>query len=70
MANFDVSGACVNADTPEDKFILLNIEGEFLDIMCKVNPKNNKNVRVENVVRVLYLHILKSLYGYKEYVLM
>ena len=44
VAIFDVPGAYLNTDTPEDKFILLNIEGDFVDIMCEVNPKHKKNV--------------------------
>ena len=55
--------AYLNADTPEDKFISLNIEGEFVEIMCKVNSKHKKNVRVDNGVTVLYLQLLKALYG-------
>ena len=50
---YDVPGAYLNADIPEDKFILLNIEGEFVEIMCKVNPKHKKNVRADNGVKVL-----------------
>ena len=53
VAIYDVSGAYLNADIPEDKVILLNIEGEFVDIMCKVNPKHKKTVRVKNGVKVL-----------------
>ena len=33
-------------DMPEAKFILLNIEGELMDIMCEVNPKHNKYIHV------------------------
>ena len=39
---FDVPRAYLNEDMPEDKFILLNVEGEFVDIMCEVNPKHKK----------------------------
>ena len=67
---FDVPGAYLNADIPEDKSILLNIEGEFVDIMCEVNPKHKKDIRVENRVKVLYLRLLKSLYGCMESALM
>ena len=67
---FDVPGAYLNADTTEYKFILLKIEGEFVDIMCEVNPKHKKNVRLENGVKVLYLRILKALYGCMEYALL
>ena len=31
-----------------------------------MNPKHKKNVRVEIVVKVLYLRLLKALYGYME----
>ena len=42
MEVFDVPGAYLNADMPEDKFILLKIEGECVDIMCEVNPEHKK----------------------------
>ena len=48
---------------PEYKFILVNIEGEFLDIMCEVNPKQEKNVRVENGLISPYVRLIKALYG-------
>ena len=38
----DVPGAYVNADMPEDEFILLNIKGVFMDIMCEVSLKHKK----------------------------
>ena len=63
---FVVPGAYLSADIPEDKFILLNIEGEFVDIMCEVNSEHKKNVRVENGVKVLHLCLLKALYGCME----
>ena len=63
---FGVHGAYLNSDIPEDKFILLNFEGRFVDIMCELNPKHKKNVSVENVLKVLYLRLLKALYGFME----
>ena len=53
VAIFDVPAAYLNEDMLEDKFILLKIEVEFVDIMCEVNPEHKKNVRVENGVKVL-----------------
>ena len=70
VAIFDVPGAYLNADMPEDKFILLNIEGEFVDIMWEVNPKHKKHVHVENGVKVLYLRLMKYLYVCMESALM
>ena len=46
MVISDVPGAYLNAEMPEDRFILLNIEGKFLDIMCEVNLKQKTNVHV------------------------
>ena len=37
VAIFDVPGAYLHADIG-GKFVLLKIEGEFVDIMCDVNP--------------------------------
>ena len=37
-----------------------------MDVMCEVNPKQKGNVRVKNGVKVLYLHLLKVLYGCME----
>ena len=43
---FDVPGEYINADIPEDKIFLIKIEGEFVDIMYKLNPKHKINVHV------------------------
>ena len=70
MVIFDVPGEYINADTPEDKSILLKVGGNFMNIMCELNPEQNKNVPVENVVKVIYLCLLKSLYWCMESALM
>ena len=63
MAILDVPGLYLNSDILEEKSRLLKIEGEFVDIMCDVNPEHKNNVRVENRVKVLYLQLLRYLYG-------
>ena len=70
MAIFDVPGTYVNANMLYEKFILLNTEGEFVDIMCKANPEHKKNVHVQNGVNVLYLGPPKARYGCMEYALL
>ena len=40
-AIFYVPGAYLQAKMPDDKFAILKIEGEFVDIMCEVNPVDN-----------------------------
>jgi hypothetical protein len=63
VAIFDVPGAYLNADMPEDKFVILKLEGRFVDIMREVNPEYLKDVCLGNGKKVLYLRILKALYG-------
>jgi len=63
-AVFDVPGAYLHADM--NKFALLKLEGEFVDIMCEVNPEFKDDVRYENGKKVLYVQILKALYGMIE----
>jgi hypothetical protein len=41
----------------------LKLEGAFVDIMCEVNPEYLPDVRFENGKKVLYLRVLKALYG-------
>ena len=67
---FDIPGAYLNAGMLEGKFILLNIEGDFFDIMCEVNPEHKKTVHVDNGVKVIYLRLIKYLYGCMEYALL
>ena len=37
MEIFDVPGAYLNGDMIEDKFVLLKLEDDFVDMMCEVN---------------------------------
>jgi hypothetical protein len=51
---------------PKDKRVLLKLVGEFVDIMCKVNPAYLPYVRYEFGKKVLYLRVLKAIYGMIE----
>ena len=42
--------------------MLLRLVGNFVDIMCQVNPEHVKNVTYENGKKVLYLEILQAIY--------
>jgi hypothetical protein len=46
-----------------DDFVLLKVEGASVDIMCRVSPEYIPFVTIENGKRVLYLQLLKALYG-------
>ena len=39
VAIFNIPGAYLNSNTQKEKFIILKIEDEFVDIMCKVYRK-------------------------------
>ena len=39
VAIFDVPGVYLHAKLLEDEFVLLKIEGPFVEIMCEVNPE-------------------------------
>ena len=45
MVIFDVPGAYLNSNMPEDKFVLLKLEDDFVDIMCEINPEFIKEVQ-------------------------
>ncbi|GFH49239.1 hypothetical protein CTEN210_05715 [Chaetoceros tenuissimus] len=66
VAVFDVPGAYLHTDLPDDKFALLKFEGQFVDIMLEVNPDFTESVRYEKGKKVLYCRILKALYGMIE----
>jgi len=66
VAIFDVPGAFLQACFPDDKFVVVIIEGKFVDIMCEVNTELKKFVRYENGKKVLILQLLKALYGCME----
>ena len=60
---FDVPGAYLHAEIPKGKTVLMKLRGEFVDIMCKVNPKYTEYTHMENGKRVLYLRVLRAIYG-------
>ena len=63
VAIFDAPGAYLNTYMPDEKDVRLKLEGKFMDIMYVVNTDRMPNTRYENGKKVLYLRILKALYG-------
>ena len=70
VAVVDVPGAYLHAEWPAGKRVLLKLVGKFVDIMCQVNPKYEPYVRTElrngKKTKVLYLKVLRALYGALE----
>ena len=63
VATFDIPGAYLHAEMPEDKNVVLKLRGKFVSIMCDINPEYKKFVRMEGKTNVLYLSVLRALYG-------
>ncbi len=61
VATADVAGAYLHADLED--FTLMKIEGESVDIMCNVCEDYKQFVTVEHGKKVLYIQLLKALYG-------
>ena len=61
VAIADVKGAYLLADMKG--FVLLKMSGESVDILCKVNSKYRQFVVEERGKKVIYLRLLKALYG-------
>ena len=70
VAVVDVPGAYLHAEWPTGKQVIMRLVGQFVDIMCQVNPKYLPYVRIElkngKKVKVLYLKVLRALYGALE----
>ena len=60
---FDVPGAYLQAEMPKEKNMLMKFRGDFVEIMCDVNPQYKKYVIEDNRKRVLYVRVLKAIYG-------
>ena len=44
--------------------MLLRIRDEFVDIMCEVNPDYKPYVKYYNGKKVLYVNVLRAIYGF------
>ena len=53
VQTFDVPGAYLHAEIPEDERVFMKFEKEFVDIMCEVNPEYKEHVRIKNGRKVL-----------------
>ena len=65
IAIADVPGAYLHALWPKGKKVLLKLRGKFVNIMCNVNLEYKKYIIYEGKKKqkVLYLRVLRALYG-------
>ncbi len=61
VAIADVAGAYLKAEMTD--FVLMKLEGATVDIMIELDPSLEDFVAVENGKRVLYMQLMKALYG-------
>jgi hypothetical protein len=61
VATADVTGAYLHADMND--FVVIKLTGDAVGLMCKANPKYQVFTTVEQGQNVLYLQLLKALYG-------
>ena len=70
VQTFDVPVAYLHAPLPDDKVVRMEFEGEFVDIICEVNPEYENFVIYEKGKKVLFMLILKAIYGMIEIALL
>ena len=68
VAIVDIPGAYLHADMPqtEGETVLVKLEGDFVDIMCSVNEKITPHVVYEGNTKVLFMTVLREIYGCLE----
>ena len=47
VATFDIPGAYLHAEIPEDKTVILKLKGKFVRIMCEINLEYKQHARIE-----------------------
>ena len=62
VATFDVPGAYLHAEMSKDKCILI-VRNDFVDILCKACPKYKPYVKSVNGKKILYIRVLRAIYG-------
>jgi hypothetical protein len=61
VATADVAGAYLKAYM--DDFVIMKFVGTSVRILCTLNPKHERFVAIENGTEVLYVRLVKALYG-------
>ena len=63
VATFDVTGAYLRVDIPQDKKVLLKLRVTFMDITCQINPEHKNNVKYKIGQKVPYMLVFRAIYG-------
>ncbi|KAI2505429.1 Reverse transcriptase (RNA-dependent DNA polymerase) [Fragilaria crotonensis] len=57
----DIAGAYLKAYMKD--FVIMKFTGASVDILCEMNPKYTAFVTIENGTKVIYVRLIKALYG-------
>ena len=64
IGSFDIPGAYLHAEMEHgENRVLLRLRDEFVDMMCTANAKYLPYVKIINGRKVLYLKVLRAIYG-------
>ena len=61
--SFDVPGAFLQANMPDDKLVILKFKGRMADMLADVNEKYRKHLVKEGGKTVLYVKVIRAIYG-------
>ena len=61
IASANVRAAYIHAEM--DDFVVIKLQGPIMDILCEMKPECKKFVVYENGKAILYMQLLKALYG-------
>ena len=59
----DVAGAFLHPDLPPGKRLFLVLRGQMVDIMCDVSPEYKQHVMIQGGKKILYVRVIRSIYG-------
>ena len=63
VATCDVPGAFLHAELPPGKKLFMVFRGQMADILCEVNDEYKQHVRMINGKKILYVKVIRSIYG-------
>jgi len=60
VATTDVASAYLNAYV--DDLVLMKFAGKLVNMHCKLNLEQEKFVVTKNIVKVMYIHVIKAIH--------
>mgnify|MGYP000939170828 CR=1 FL=1 len=61
--SFDVPGAFLQAEMPDDKVVVLKFKGKMAEMLAEVNDEYSEQIVFEDGKKVLYVKVVRAIYG-------